>query len=780
MVSRGRLSKKYALVLGMLVSAALVASGATHGYFAFIESQAALARIQRTEARAAATRITDFIDEVERQVGSVAQSPRPSGDGGAEQRRLDYLRLLRFEPAVAELAYLDSSGRELLRVSLASATVVESGEDRSATPYFTAARSGTPYRGPVYFRRGSEPFMTIALGETGPDAGITVAEVNLKLIWDVISHIAIGRAGYAYVTDARGQLVAHPDLSLVLRQTDVSSLPPVRTALDPEGPNSPVTVAPDLEGRNVLSVSEVVRPTGWLVVVNQPVEEALAPLYAVVWRTALLVIGGVVLSIAASVLLAQRMVAPIRVLQESAARIGAGELEQRIDVRTGDELETLAEEFNRMSAQLRASYASLERKVDERTHELVEVVRALEEKSRQLEIASHHKTEFLANMSHELRTPLNAILGFAEVLLDRPSTGQDERETRYLTNILVAGRHLLALINEILDVAKVEAGRMDLEVRRFSLAQAVENSFVWIQERAVRRRIAVTLDMDPRLGMVEADERKIKQVLVNLLSNAVKFTPDGGRVEVRARRVNEEAHVSVRDTGIGIAQADQRRIFAAFEQAAANAIGRTDGTGLGLAISRRFVELHGGRIWVESALGIGSSFTFAIPLRQPTAVVAPAPLLDETVEGPPSDEWDAIPADLTIVGSAPAGQPKVLAIDNHPMAIEVIEAVLGPEGFQVIPALGGETGLELARREHPSLIILDLIMPDQDGFAVLQRLREDQATAGIPVVVLTSKTLSADERALLAGQVSYIGQKGDFDRAAFIELVRRHARIASS
>src|SRR5581483_6269145 len=272
----GRLARKYALVLGLLVSGALIVSGIVQGYFAVTESQNALARIQRTEARAAASRIADFLDGVEREVGSVARSARPSGEAGAEQRRLDYLRLLRLEPAIAELTYVDGTGREQLSVSLAAATIIGSGEDRSADPIFTAV-SGHTYWGPVYFRRGSEPFMTVAMREAGPNPGVTAAEVNLKLTWDLVSQISVGKAGYAYVADDDGALIAHPDLSLVLRHTDVSHLAPVQQANGWTGGPQLITMGPDLEGRDVLSVAEVIRPTGWLVVVNEPVGEALAP-----------------------------------------------------------------------------------------------------------------------------------------------------------------------------------------------------------------------------------------------------------------------------------------------------------------------------------------------------------------------------------------------------------------------------------------------------------------------------------------------------------------------
>jgi signal transduction histidine kinase len=239
--------------------------------------------------------------------------------------------------------------------------------------------------------------------------------------------------------------------------------------------------------------------------------------------------------------------------------------------------------------------------------------REIADKSRQLEAASQHKSEFLANMSHELRTPLNAIIGFSEVLAEGMFGDVNEKQAEYLRDILESGRHLLSLINDILDLSKIEAGRMELEVTDFDLPAAIDNALTLVRERAGRRGIALQAVLDPRLGEVRADERKIKQVVLNLLSNAIKFTPEGGRIEVRARPAEGDVEVSVSDTGIGIAPADQGAVFEEFRQVGASAA-KQEGTGLGLALCRKFIELHGGRIWVKSQLGIGSTFTFTLPL----------------------------------------------------------------------------------------------------------------------------------------------------------------------
>jgi signal transduction histidine kinase len=240
--------------------------------------------------------------------------------------------------------------------------------------------------------------------------------------------------------------------------------------------------------------------------------------------------------------------------------------------------------------------------------------REIADKSRQLETASRHKSEFLANMSHELRTPLNAIIGFSEVLTERMFGELNEKQEEYLEDINTSGQHLLSLINDILDLSKIEAGRMELEATDFDLPSAIDNALILVRERASRRGITLGRTIDERLGMLRGDERKVKQVLLNLLSNALKFTPEGGRIDVSARLQDGAAEMSVTDTGVGIAPEDQEAVFEEFRQVG-TADKKVEGTGLGLALSRKFIELHGGRIWVKSVVGGGSTFTFTLPLK---------------------------------------------------------------------------------------------------------------------------------------------------------------------
>ena len=369
---RTRLFLKYIALFVAVVSVALIANSAFEVWFSYQEQKTSLVRIQREQAQAAAGKIGQFIQEIESQVGWTTQLPWSAGT--LEQRRFDALRLLRQVPAITELAEIDATGHEQLRVSRLAMDVVGSGVDVSKEPAFTEAVAHKVYYGPVYFRRESEPYMTLSLAGTRRDAGVSIAQVNLKLIEDVLAQIkSVGHAR-AYVVDAQGRLIAHPDISLVLRNTDMSRLEQVRAARAALANNSAEQVqeATDIAGQKVLTAYAPVAPLGWLVFVETPIEEAYAPLYASIERTGLVLLGALALAFIAGMFLAGRMVVPIQALRAGAARIGAGDLSQRIAIKTGDEVEALADQFNDMAGRLQESYAGLERKVELRTHELTE------------------------------------------------------------------------------------------------------------------------------------------------------------------------------------------------------------------------------------------------------------------------------------------------------------------------------------------------------------------------------------------------------------------------
>jgi signal transduction histidine kinase len=334
--------------------------------------------------------------------------------------------------------------------------------------------------------------------------------------------------------------------------------------------------------------------------------------------------------------------------------------------------------------------------------------RELETKTKELEIASRHKSEFLASMSHELRTPLNAVIGFSEVLLDRMFGEINERQDEYLRDIRDSGRHLLELLNDILDLSKVEAGQMVLEPSTFVVGSALEWALAMVRERAAAHAITVTSDVAEDVETIEADERRFRQVILNLVANAVKFTPDGGRVSISAYRKGTELNVTVTDTGIGVAPEDQERIFESFQQGRRGAP-KEEGTGLGLTLCRRIVELFGGRMWLDSTPGVGSTFGFSIP-------------------GLPQQAHDFTSPGLRVV-------PVVVLVDDDRASLDLISAYLDGSPTRSLRARNGVEALELIRRVLPTAVVLDIKLPRLDGWQVLAELKADPATADIPVVI---------------------------------------------
>jgi signal transduction histidine kinase/DNA-binding response OmpR family regulator len=395
--SGSRLFRKYVVVLLVLVGGVLMASSLVELYFAYRETQGAIVRVERAKAVAAAARIEQFLKEVELQVRETTRTASDDPDASqvgpaklafrkglgaalAEQRELDFLRVLRNVPAIGELSHLDLAGKEQLRVSRLDPDVVGSQEDLSRTPKFVEARAGKTYWSPVYLKNESEPYATLGVPSGKHAVEVTAAEVSLGAVLKIVSQIEVGSGGYAYVVDFRNHLVAHSDSRVLRAKRDLSTLVQVKAArADRSGPAAEAVVADGLAGGRVLAAHAAITPVGWLVFVERAAADAYAPLRAPIIRSVVIFVLGLGLSVLASILLARRMVAPIRVLQEGAARIGAGDLGHRIEVRTGDELEALADELNRTAGQLQASHANLEQKVEERTRELAEANAGLTE-----------------------------------------------------------------------------------------------------------------------------------------------------------------------------------------------------------------------------------------------------------------------------------------------------------------------------------------------------------------------------------------------------------------
>jgi PAS domain S-box-containing protein len=372
------------------------------------------------------------------------------------------------------------------------------------------------------------------------------------------------------------------------------------------------------------------------------------------------------------------------------------------------------------------------------------------ESNRRLAEVSQTKSDFLANMSHELRTPLNSVIGFSEVLQDQMFGQINQKQQEYVSNILTSGKHLLSLINDILDLSKVESGKMVLEMGDFSLRESLDASLMMLKEKALKAGIELNLELAPQADIrIVADQRKIKQILFNLLSNAVKFTPAGGTICVSAVRDGDFIEITVADSGMGIRPEDISKLFKAFTQLESVYTKGFEGTGLGLALTRQLVELHGGRVWVKSDFGAGSRFSFTLPLAPAVIVSSPT--------GPQA-------ADSTAT---------VLLIEDDPLTLSSIGRALQSKGHVTLLAANGEEGVRIAQRELPDLIILDLVMPGMSGFEVIKQLHNLKATAGIPVLILTEMDLSGADRSRLTGKVWRIEEKRSLSTQELNSLVER-------
>jgi signal transduction histidine kinase len=567
------------------------------------------------------------------------------------------------------------------------------------------------YYGPVHFLRESEPYMTLAMAGVRRDYGVVIAQVNLKFIWDVVSQVQVGVRGRAYVVDPAGRLIAHPDISMVLREMDVSRLAQIQAARA-EGsaaPSEQPLVVDDIEGRKVLSVHAPVGLLGWLVFVELPVDEAYAPLYSSIRRSGALLIAALVLAAFAGLYLARRMIIPIRTLRDGAVRIGSGDLDQRISIETGDELEALGDQFNRMAAQLQNSYASLERKVEERTH--------------QLELANLAKTRFLAVASHDLRQPLHALGLFVAQL----STASSATERAWLVDrINTSTTAINELFKALLDISQLDAGALKPDTSEFPAARLlaqIESTFAaTAREKALSFRVASTT------AWLRSDFILLERIVLNLVSNAVRYTSHGG-VVVGCRKRGGALRIEVWDTGPGIPLDQRQKIFDEFYRLDSGR-DRQPGFGLGLAIVDRLSRLLDHPIELTSTLGRGSRFTVvARRVATPAKIVqpsAPAPAALDVADG-----------------------KLVVVIDDDELALTGMGGLLRSWGCRVVAGGSGEAALSgLAGQDRsPDLIVSDYHLADgKTGIEAIELLR---GAFGTPISAfllsgdISSESLSA-------------------------------------
>jgi signal transduction histidine kinase len=776
---RARLMRDYFLISVLLVGGGLTASGLIEIYFSFEESQQHLARLQREIAAGAAVKIERFVQEIHNTLKGATRSREIAPKGLTREFRFELEKLLLIAPAITEALALNESGAIQVQASRLRTVLPDSKKDVAASPAFIQAMQGKSYFGRVYFVRGSEPYMTIAVPIerfAGDVIGVLQAEVNLKYIGDVVTNLTIGKAGYAYVVSRGGELIAHPDISLVLQRRNVSQLESIKAAFrgNAGGDGQQALVTPNIQGKEVLSASALIADLEWAVIVDRPVEEAYESVYASMYRSSALLLLGLGLALLASFFLARRVIYPLRVLREGVERIGTGDLGYRLTLKTGDEIEVLADEFNKMTHRLQESYATLEQKVEDRTRELTEsleqqtatsqvlgiiassptdlqpvldalaeraarlceasnaqiyrvdgnmlrlaachgslpatgeipVLRSsvlgrvfldrrtihiddlaaqvetefpaakeaqerfghrtllaapllregvalgvigirrtevrpftdkqisllktfadqaviaienvrlfqeLGEKNEQLEAASKHKSQFLANVSHELRTPLNSIIGFTRIVLRRTEGKLENLQKENLQKVLISAEHLLNLINGLLDLAKIEAGRMEVYAETFKLEEIVRVATATVEPMLRNGNVRLVTEIAANLPPIKTDRDKLKQVVLNLLSNSAKFT-EKGEIKVAAWTDNGSMKLAVSDTGIGMTREALNYIFEEFRQVDMSTTRKYGGTGLGLAIVKRLTNLLGGDIAVESEEGRGTKFTVTLPL----------------------------------------------------------------------------------------------------------------------------------------------------------------------
>jgi signal transduction histidine kinase len=760
--------------------------------FRFQETRRDAGLLHRRTAEVAALRIRDYIEDIAQAVRRTTQVREVIERGITDQYIFDLRNLLRNVPAIRDLTVIGPEGREQLRQSRIGPSRPDPAVDHAGAAFFAAARAGQVFYGPVTFPPGSmEPRMMVAAPIErfpGELLGVLVAQVNIRYVLDVVREIRAGKTGYVYAVGPTGNLIAHPDISLVLQRRDLSRLPQVAAVMGDRAHQELAGVHRNLGDEHVLVSHARIPRLGWIVLVEQPLAEAYAPLFASLGRTAGILLVVCALAIGAAAALGRRVVRPIEALRRGADRLGAGELDSRLEVRTGDEFEALAEDFNRMAAQLQGAYADLEQKVVERTAALkqsldevqalgetiravsasldlrqvlqtivihatelsrsdggliyefeepaqvfrfraghllrpeliktlvdappgleesvigraaatgqpvqipdvaadptyplkgialgegyqsllavpmlqggilfggivvsrralggfsegeVDLLRAfangcsiaiqnarlfheLERKNTDLLEANRHKSAFLANMSHELRTPLNAILGFTDLLLEGIYGDLSPQAREPLEHVQQGGKHLLRLINDVLDLSKIEAGRMELALGDYAVADVLDVVLSAARPLAADKGLALEVAVAHGVGPCYGDGKRMTQVLMNLVGNAVKFTRQG-RVEIQVTAADGQVHYRVGDTGVGIPPEKLETIFDEFGQGDPSVTREFGGTGLGLAIARRFVEMHGGRIWAESTVGAGSTFHVVVPQRVAPRPSSPSP-----------------------------------------------------------------------------------------------------------------------------------------------------------
>ncbi len=609
---RERLVRSYFFVSVILIAGGLISAGLLEIYFRYMEGLEQVGLAQQDAATGAALQIERFIQDIATTMKATTKSADVSSPEISTEYEFELKRLLFLAPAITEALALDIYGVVQAQVSRFRAVSPLLMRDLSQSAAFQQSKQGKSYFGTVYFR-DSDPYVTVAVPieqVPGDIVGVLQTETSLRDILDVVSSVKLGRGGYTYVITRAGDLIAHSNISLVLQQRNLGQLNQVKAAFQPSPgalrPKAIVTY--NTEGQKVFSSHAIIPILDWAVFVERPTKEAYAPIYASLLHTSILLLIGLGVALLATLLVSRRVVRPLETLRQGVERIRKGDMTARLDLKTGDEIEILADEFNEMAAHLKQAYTGLERKVAERTQALTIANEKLEE-------ANKLKSQFLANVNHELRTPVSAIIGYARLVL-RATEGQIaplQREN--LQDLLNNAERLLNLIDSLLDFAKIEAGKMEVHVEPVRVDEVIHAATSTIEPILNHGSVRLIREIAPGIPVLNTDREKLRQIILNLLDNAVKFT-ERGEVRISASQQNGSLKLVVSDTGTGIRKEDLHQVFAEFRRGDSSSARKYPGTGLGLAIVKKFVTLLAGEIAVASEVGKGSTFTVILPLDQ--------------------------------------------------------------------------------------------------------------------------------------------------------------------
>jgi signal transduction histidine kinase/CheY-like chemotaxis protein len=746
-VPKRRLARRYALLVGAVSTSLLLASGASEMYFNYREARAQIALLQEAQAQTAAREIEQYLATIAAGVRDVTKLPWGQPGFGIEQKRDEFQRLMVLFPAIVEMLQVDAEGREQLFVSKSETDRIGALQPVAFRDDLGPADALDLHYGRPFFRADS-PTLRVTAADRGAARTRTVAVMNLRFLGDVIARLQVGARGKVYVVDASNHLLAYPGATEVLRRRDLAAFAPVRQAREVAATGARALLdaadATDFRGNPVIATAVQVPVTGWLVFVEQPRSEALQSALATLTRTLLLMAIGGGLAIGASVLFANRMAAPIVRLRQATARIASGDLGLRLRVSTGDEIEQLANDFDRMSVKLQESYAGLEAKVALRTAELSEARDTLQEQAREMESlnarlvdqleelglrkeeaerANAAKTRFLAAASHDLRQPMHTIGLLVGVLRERL---QEPRLVDLADKVQTAVAAMENLFGSLLDISKLDAGAIHSQVEAFALRRLLQHAAQVYGPHAVEA--GLVLRVAPCRAIVRSDPVLVERILGNLVSNALRYTRAGG-VLVGCRRRGDHVALQVIDTGPGIPPEHLEHVFEEFVRLD-NAPARADkGLGLGLSIVRRSAEVLGHRLVVRSRVGHGTLFELLLPM-------APELPADAGLAGPAAGDLDALAGAFVVI------------VDDDDENRHALRAVFEARQAHSVAASSPDDALrQLAPHlRAPDLIVTDYRLADgHDGFEAIVRVRE-LADEGIPAIVLTADVSAALSR----------------------------------